>query len=55
MVPQWMRAAGPKARHQKMEKLKPWIMTFIGVVVSLAIINRVAFVRNFVYPAPPAA
>lgn len=37
-----------------MEKLKPWLFTFVGVVVSLAIINRVAIVRNLVYPAPPA-
>jgi hypothetical protein len=52
MVPQWMRAARPKARRDNMEKLKPWLFTFVGVVVSLAIINRVAFVRNLVYGAP---
>jgi hypothetical protein len=55
MVPQWMRAAPPKARRANMDKLKPWLFTFVGVVVSLAIINRVAFVRNLVYPAAPAA
>lgn len=38
-----------------MDKLKPWLFTFLGVAVSLAIINRVAFVRNLVYGTPPAA
>lgn len=38
-----------------MDKLKPWLLTFVGVAVSLAIINRVAFVRNLVYGTQPAA
>jgi hypothetical protein len=48
-------AGGPtNGQALNMEKLKPWLFTFVGVVVSLAIINRVAIVRNLVYPAPPA-
>lgn len=31
-----------------MGKLKPFLLTFIGVVISLAIINRIAAIRNFV-------
>lgn len=33
----------------KMERIKPWLLTFVGVVVSLAIINRVPFMRSLVY------
>lgn len=51
-----MDGGGPtEGQAANMDKLKPWLFTFVGVVVSLAIINRVAFVRNLVYPAPPAA
>ncbi len=32
-----------------MERIKPWLFTFVGVVVSLAIINRVPFIRSLVY------
>jgi len=32
-----------------MDRIKPWLFTFVGVVVSLAIINRVSFIRNLVY------
>jgi len=31
-----------------MGKLKPFLTTFIVVVISVAIINRVAAIRNFV-------
>jgi hypothetical protein len=31
-----------------MGKLKPFLLTFIGVLISLAIINRVAALRNIV-------
>ncbi len=47
-----MDAGGPTdGQAANMEKLKPWLLTFVGVVVSLAIINRVAFVRDLVNPA----
>lgn len=32
-------------------KLKPWLLTFVGVAVSLYVINRVAVLRNIVFPA----
>lgn len=32
-----------------MDRIKPWLLTFVGVVVSLAIINRVPFIRSLVY------
>ncbi len=38
----------------KMDRIKPWLFTFLGVVVSLAIINRVAFIRNLVYGSTTA-
>lgn len=34
-----------------MGKLKPFLTTFIVVVVSLVIIQRVQFLRNLVYGA----
>ena len=37
-----------------MEKIKPWLFTFVGVVVSLAIINRVPMIRALVYGSPAA-
>lgn len=37
-----------------MDRIKPWLFTFLGVVVSLAIINRVAFIRNLVYGSTTA-
>lgn len=30
-------------------KLKPWILTFVGVGVSLFIINRVPAIRNVIF------
>jgi hypothetical protein len=32
-------------------KIKPWLLTFVGVAVSLAIINRVTAIRTLVYGA----
>lgn len=45
-----MDAGGPtNGQALNMEKLKPWLFTFVGVVVSLAIINRVGPIRAIVY------
>lgn len=35
-------------KNKTMGKLKPFLLTFIGVLISLAIINRVAALRNIV-------
>jgi hypothetical protein len=37
-----------------MDRIKPWLFTFLGVAVSLAIINRVPMIRAFVYGTPAA-
>lgn len=34
-----------------MDKIKPWLFTFLGVAVSIAVISRVGFLRNLVYGA----
>lgn len=51
----WIPEGRQTVPELTMDRIKPWLFTFLGVVVSLAIINRVSFIRNLVYgPATTA-
>ena len=50
----WIPGDGLQVGNCKMERIKPWLFTFLGVAVSLAIINRVPMIREFVYGTPAA-